>query len=321
MSAPTRLCIKILLLCTSLLLALGIVEGYLRISRRDAAFNAATELPWMRNNSGDLSQYFTVDRDIGFRPILGAGGYSEYGTFTNSYPLEKRAGIARVLFIGDSVTARGKIIDAIRKIYGDAKYEYWNAGVESFNTIQEVKYYLRYNQAIQPDHVILTFHLNDFELTPVAYFNEKKQLVVYIPHTPLKAVNRWLFEKSYLYRLIVGLTLRPASGRHAVVQEIQQNLQLLRDTLGERHIRLTILIHPLLKPPEQWLPAERYARKKIIGMARRLEIPYFDLFEPYSTLVTAAAEIQTKSGDTWHPTPETAAVFADYLARHRLLED
>jgi len=300
---------------------LGIIEGGLRLSNQYATFNAATELSWMRNSPQDLSPFYMIDPEFGFRPILGKGGYTQYGTLPNAYPLEKREEITRLLFIGDSVTARGKIIGAIKAIYGDANFEYWNAGVQSFNTIQEVKFYLRYNVGIQPDHVILTFHLNDFEPTPVVFFNKKKQLVVYVPHTPLKKVNRWLFEKCYLYRWIIGITLNPEKGRQAITEEIQQNLQVLHDELNARKIRFTVLIFPFLKPLEQWSGEENQARKEIIRILQQLNIRYFDLYEASQTAMRAGITVQESPGDTWHPSSEMATVFAEYLAQCRLLEE
>ena len=313
--------VNILLMCGSISLTIGGVEVFLRITHQYETFDAATELSWMRNNPQDLSQYFTIDPDIGFCPILGVGGYTEYGTSPNKYPLEKRPEITRMLFIGDSVTARGKIVEAIRRHYDDEAFEYWNAGVESFNTVQEVKFYQRYNAAIQPDHVILTFHLNDFEPTPVAFFNEKKQLVVYVPHTPLKRVNRWLFEKSYLYRWILGITLRPGQGRGEIAEEVQQYLQILRDELNSQQIRLTVLILPLLKPFEQWSQEEQDARHEILRIVQHLNIRYVDLYEPFQQAMAAGITVQDSPGDTWHPSSEVAKIFAEYMAGLRLLEE
>jgi hypothetical protein len=79
------------------------------------------------------------------------------------------------------------------------RLEYWNAGVESFNTVQEVALYRGYNTAIETDHVVLTFHMNDLETTPVAFLDEAGRLVVYALHQPATRVNAWLFEMSYLY--------------------------------------------------------------------------------------------------------------------------
>ncbi|MCX7591490.1 MAG: hypothetical protein N2255_07665, partial [Kiritimatiellae bacterium] len=167
--------------------ALVLAELELRIVAPDAAFGAARELTHFQKP--EHSQQFEIDADFGFRPVLGRGCYNKFGTLTNSYALAKPAGVMRLLFVGDSVTARGQLVAALRKCYGEEKFEYWNAGVESFNTIQEVEYYKRYNSAIQPDHVILTFHMNDFETTPVVFRRADGRLAAYAPNCPLRSIN------------------------------------------------------------------------------------------------------------------------------------
>ena len=147
----------------SIIFAVLLLEGFLRIRNTNSLFGAASELYWMRESKHDLTHLFTIDPDFGFRPILENGVYNKFGTLCNHYTGEKNPNKLRLLFIGDSVTARGKIINELRKIYGLEKFEYWNAGVESFNTVQEVQFYKKYNHLIKPDHVILMFHLNDFE--------------------------------------------------------------------------------------------------------------------------------------------------------------
>ncbi len=321
MKQKKRLAVNLALMSMSIIFTIAVIEGILRIFHRYETFNAATELPWMRNNEQDLSQFFTVDADIGFHPILGKGFYSPYGTLPNDYPLEKRPNVTRLLFIGDSVTLRGKIIHEIKERYDDIAFEYWNAGVESFNTAQEVKFYLRYNSAIQPDHVILTFHLNDFEATPVAFFNEKKQLVVYIPHAPLKPINRWLFEKSCLYRWLVGITLKPEQGKQAVKEEIQTHLRILRDTLAERHIKLTIFVFPLLKSSQEWSQEEQKNRDSIIDMLQHLHIRYFDFFDVCQAAIRNGIQVQETPGDSWHPSAEAAQLFAQHIYEHGWLSE
>ena len=143
---------------TSALLILDI-EIFHRIKAPYRTLGGAYELPQFRQ-SASKGLSFVVDPSFGFRPVLGDGPYTRFGTLANDYAAAKPPGVNRLLFIGDSVTHRGQIVEALRAVYGSQKYEYWNAGVESFNTVQEVEYYKRFNRAINPDHVILTLHLN-----------------------------------------------------------------------------------------------------------------------------------------------------------------
>src|SRR5262249_23296537 len=136
---------------SSAFLLLG-VEVFHRLRAPYRAFGGASELTQFRyGGPGGLST-FVIDPTFGFRPVLGEGPYTRFGTLANDYAAAKPPGVQRLLFIGDSVTHRGLIVDALRAEYGAQQYEYWNAGVEAFNTVQEVEYYRRFNRPIHPDH-------------------------------------------------------------------------------------------------------------------------------------------------------------------------
>ena len=235
--------INVLLILFGLAVALLLMEGYLRWRQPDPFVKTAVELSWTRDNPG--YNIFTVDPEFGFRPIFGNGLYNEYGTKANNYSIEKPPGVTRLLFIGDSVTHRAKIVDALKDIYGEADFEYWNAGVESYNTVQEVNYYKRYNAAIKPDHVILTFHLNDFETTPIAFENEGDGLIVYAPNKPMRDLNPWLFKYSSLYRFLIRLTDDTGDDRAGIVAEAEDSLLELRDLLAVDDIDFTVLVLPV----------------------------------------------------------------------------
>ena len=191
---------------------------------------------------------FVVDPDFGFRPILGSGNYTCFGTLANDYSETKRPGVVRLLFIGDSVTRRGQIVEALRAQYGSQHYEYWNAGVESFNTVRGGGVYKRFNRPIQPDHVILTFHLNDFETTPVAFREADGTLVVYAPNWPIQRLNPWLFRHSYTYRYWLGLLSPRKAARSEIIEQVRDNLADLSRGIARDNARLTVLVLPILRP-------------------------------------------------------------------------
>lgn len=310
--------VNLILLVISVIVALGIGEIILRWRYPYAGFQAGTELPWMRKNSLDFTEIFTIDPEIGFHPILGKT-YTQYGTLPNKYSLAKSPNVTRILFIGDSVTSRGRIVNALKQRYDDERFEYWNAGVESFNTVQEVQFYSKYNAEIEPDHVVLTFHLNDFETTPVAFFNQEKQFVVYAPHTPLRPINRKLFETSYIYRLFIGLSLNQNKGKQAIIHEMRASLRTLRDTLRQHNIQFSVLVLPLLKPYAEWGKDDKERRETILNILQTLDIRFFDLFPPCEHAIQSGVEVQETSGDTWHPNAQVAKIFADYLFQHQFL--
>ena len=304
---------KLLLLLTTISLCVLTVEIVFRVTRPQRAFQAASELENFRLNPGDLTRYVEIDPGFGFRPILGNGLYSDHGTLANEYALEKPPNKTRLLFLGDSVTARGHIVNAIRDLYGDEQYEYWNAGVESFNTVQEVNYYRRYNAALLPDHVILAFHLNDFGTTPIAFMNADGAVVVYAPNRPLREINPWLFRHSYTYRFVIGLASETTTDRRGVLEEVRASLLELRRALDERDTQLTVLILPTLLPLDEWSADDRERRAIIRGFLDELDITYVDLWDPLREALVDGVMVMEDEGDVWHPSPVVAAYFARYV--------
>ncbi|HJO23501.1 MAG: hypothetical protein QF890_12965 [Myxococcota bacterium] len=312
---------RLLLAAVAVGMVLAAAEGFLRWRSSDfEAFGAAQELPWIRT-SPDRERTFTVDPRFGFRPRLDGEIYDEYGTQRNEYGLEKPAGRTRVLFMGDSVTARRTLVDAISDIYGDERFEYWNAGVESFNTVQEVAFYLEYNAAIAPDHVVLTFHLNDYETTPIAFLDDEGRVVVFALNQPARRIQPWLFEHSWLYRFWLGRVRMRAGDFAAVAQEVHESLRQLRDVLREEGIRLTVLVLPLMQRPGKWRPQERNARLRVLKFLNREGIRHFDLLPPLRKALERGVPFQESRGDVFHPSPEVSKVFAEYLAERALLRD
>src|SRR5262249_7378492 len=137
---------------SSALLVLG-VEVFHRVKAPYRAFGGAYELTQFRQSAPYELSTFVIDPAFGFRPVLGDGPYTHVGTLVNDYAVTKPPGVERLLFIGDSVTRAGYIVDALKAEYGSQQYEYWNAGVPSFNTVQEVEYYRRVIPPPHPYHI------------------------------------------------------------------------------------------------------------------------------------------------------------------------
>lgn len=297
------------------------IEVFHRLKAPYRTLGGAQELPQFRRGAPDKLSAFVVDPDFGFRPILGSGNYTRFGTLANDYSETKRPGVVRLLFIGDSVTRRGQIIEALRAQYGSQHYEYWNAGVESFNTVQEVAYYKRFNRPIQPDHVILTFHLNDFETTPVAFREADGTLVVYAPNWPIQRLNPWLFRHSYTYRYWLGLLSPRKAARSEIIEQVRDSLADLSRGIARDNARLTVLVLPILRPLNDWKPEYREYRRLILEMLESLRIRHFDLLTPLKEAL-ADGVIVTENGDDlfWHPSRDAAYYFAKYLRIQQLLE-
>jgi len=266
---------------------------------------------------------FETDAELGYRPVLGGPDYGESGELRNDYPRVKRPGIERVLFLGDSVTARSKIVDALRQCYGERYFEYWNAGVGGFNTIQEVGYYERYNFAIDADHVVLTFHNNDFAVTPVAFVDRDGAFSVYEPQQDVGRVAPWLLQHSQLYRHYLRWRLsRPTPGGGGTASraaETQASLARLRDRLQHDGVRFTVVLFPILEPYGAWSEREQESRRLALAMFQALGVQFFDLLEPMEAAVVEGVELCESPGDTWHPSWSAAQRFAAFLQQRGLL--
>lgn len=308
-----RLLLRLAMLALGLMVGTMFAELALRLSL-PAKFTLGGET--MNFAAGTLSS-FAADPEVGYLPRLNSPEYDADGCLRNSYPRQKVPGRLRVLFIGDSVTHRGQIVKALRELYGES-LEYWNAGVEGFNTAQEVELFLRHNHRIQPDHVVLTFHPNDFLPTPLVYNDAQGHMQLLIPHRERKAMNPWLFSRSHLYRLLLGLTWKRGQGQR--VEEVRAQLQRLQSDLDARGVQLSVLMLPYIKPYRRWDRAERWNHAQGLALLKELKLRTFDLAPLMEQRAAAGGEHGESPGDAWHPNLETARAFAKKLKQEGLLD-
>lgn len=265
---------------------------------------------------------YVVDADLGFRPVLGSGEYSEFGTVVNDYPVEKTPGVRRVLFIGDSVTHRWRIQRVLVNRCRQSPVEFWNAGVEAFNTGQEVEYYLRFNHRIEPDHVTLVFHNNDFVATPVAFRNDAGELVVANPHAYLSKTNINLSRWSHLYRhyLRARIARMRADDPITTGAETRAAIERLKRRLESDGIGFDVILVPVFKPPLEWTAYEQRSRELSLEIFEDLEIPFFDLLGALEAAVGDGEELTESPGDFWHPSDDVARRAGRRLIRSGYLE-
>lgn len=319
----------------ALLVALGSLavavlgaEGVLRWTKPPFLRNAGLEALFDDENLFHPRQdVFVVDPEIGFVPRLGKNDYSELGTVKNDYPREKRPGVERLLFLGDSATHRGQIQKALAKELDGDRYELWNAGVEGYNTHQEVVYYRRYGAPLDPDHVILTFHLNDFQVTPVLFVDGDGQLVVFAPWRPCR-VNPWFYRYSYVYRMMLAGMIRgydDGSAFEEVSAEIEKDLLHLRAMTDASGARLTVLVLPVLGTfddlPPSWRPESERRKARIREILTRNGLRFFDLTEPHERALADGYPVRESRLDSTHPNGIVAKYFADYLLENGLLSN
>ncbi len=314
--------INVVLTVAGLAAVIGIYEWHLRRTYGKYDFlRVGNENPDFRTGQKNIPQIFTPDPDLGFRPICSPSNYyNAFGTLQNEYSLVKRPHVNRLLFIGDSVTHRGQLIKALKALYGEDRFEYWNAGVEAYNTVQEVGFYRKYNRTIQPDHVILTMVCNDMETTPLAFMNSGK-LVLVAPSLPRNQINAWLFQHCFIYRRWVGQRVKRNSElfRERIRSELIANLRSLHEELREEGVKFTVLVLPLLVSPDKCPKEVTAIQRDFVGIVSNLNIRSFDLAEPVAAAVGSG--VLRGWGDTCHPNYESALLIAQWLKDKEVFDE
>ena len=272
---------------------------------------------------------FEPDPECGYIPVLGNQTYDTYGCRVDRYDQKgkrlpdldptDRHGRKRLLFLGDSVTRRERIQDALEKAYGETRYEYWNAGVESFNTMQELVFYRRVNSKLKPDQVILTFHNNDFQDTPLV-FKKDGELQIHFMRRDGNHINPWLFSHSYLYRWLTGLSLGNLDRRRQR-QAVQEALAGFQSTTKAEKVIFSVILLPILKPYAQWTNKEKWSRENALQLLKEQQITTYDLFPDMEKALAEGITLPESPGDTWHPSPAAAEHFARYLVTQKIIQD
>ncbi len=269
-----------------------------------------------------------LDPDIGYRPVLGGVSYSEAGTRTNEYDIgKKREGAQRLLFLGDSVVKRERITQSLRQLYGEEKFEYWNAGIEGINTLQEVQQYISHNHIIDPDQVVLFFHNNDFSYIPVVFLDSKDEIVFYRLPFIHKVRHKWLFRNVFLYRFLVmrypEVMLKDEEREFLPKMEnnVAEQLALLKNVLESDGIPLTVVILPIVDDFENWQVFENENHAEIKRILTELNIRNIDLREALEQPNPFTGKVRQYSTqfDRWHPDGELAEYLARYLYDRDLL--
>jgi len=156
-----------LLLFSTLILFFATAEFAVRIF-------VPAPLPWLWPQT-----IYEKSSSLGFRLKPNQSSYTaDKLTYTNSIGLrgpertwKKPPGVFRILVLGDSIafgygvryedTFAVRLEQILNQSDGPVQYEVIGAGVPSFNTIQEIKYFREEGIHLNPDMVILALYWND----------------------------------------------------------------------------------------------------------------------------------------------------------------
>ncbi|MSR61986.1 MAG: SGNH/GDSL hydrolase family protein [Planctomycetes bacterium] len=257
---------------------------------------------------------FQVDAQLGYRPVPGGKNYGTHGCKWNEYVPEKAPGKTRLLFLGDSVTDRGKLQAALRARLGEDAYEYWNGGVTGYNTQQEFAYYRDHLADVAADHVVLTFHLNDYETTPIV-FKVDDDLVAVHSKVGGRYPSPWWMAHCYTYRLVWTMLVRSTSAGRAeeLEQEVVESMRALRDLVQARHARFTVLILPWLVPRAEWPEPKPRLLEETERTLVELGVAHYGFLYTLARALAAGVEIHEAKVDPQHPSDAFAALMAEDL--------
>lgn len=273
------------------------------------------EMPWVQNQT--RSGNYMVDPKVGFRPKFETKQTNGWGTQKNQYKLEKSSDKKRLLFIGDSVTADGFLLAGLRVCAGTEGHEYWNGGVGSFNIKQVVDYYIEYLHKVDPDHIIYTLHLNDWDNTPVVFANKDGSLSAYEPRFGEVKLSGFLYRNSNLYNLFLRYYLGKKEEEEVKEPLVRESLVRLKNATANK--KLTVLINPMMQPLAEWNSHHMRLKSKTVEILEMLEIQYFDLSQWLKPAIDSG--IPLDGVDIWHPGPKISTFLATKLCESGLFEN
>ena len=252
-----------------------------------------------------------ADDELGHAPVLGGPWYDERGALRTSPRIDGEGPETQFVFLGDSVTRRGSLVNPLAAMWDGGKATFWNAGVESWNPVQEVAGWFRSQRAIAPQRVVLTLHNNDLTESTVACLRSGKLTLCnpgsFVPIDPAA------YRRSILYELLIHFRhtdrLRP---EHYTFREreVESALQRLRDDVAQSGAELSIVLLPIFAKSNAWQEHERRARERELELLASLRIPFVDLQPVCDEITSAGLTVRIVETDPYHPDDACGAMLA-----------
>ncbi|MCP4688314.1 MAG: SGNH/GDSL hydrolase family protein, partial [Desulfobacterales bacterium] len=289
----TTVCLINLVVLFALLLVL---EGVFRLAGRTVyehrSLYMVSDVPGLlyENLPGYSGRYAHAPVHINSRGLRGP-----------EFEIEKREGVRRIIVLGDSFafghgvkdneTFPAQLHDLLNKGPGRPGFEVLNAGVNGYNTRQELIWLLHRGAPLEPDLVILTFFHNDlgnrfeFILKDGALASRHHPGSVPMPGF----IKTFLRENSVLYWIVAErlafirarLDARPGikSADHSFSTMDPEGWEVCKEAMKRLHhacrtrgVQTLFLIHPELSPPSSF--RQRAAHEEFARFCEREGIAY-----------------------------------------------
>lgn len=161
-----------------LVVVVGLLEIYVRLMHSDGS-NFDIEM-W--RYARELKQVSDID-GAGHEHVPGGSGVfmgvpvaiNSVGWRDDEYPVERTAGVSRIMMLGDSLAfgwgappedVTSYRLEKLLNEGSERKYEVLNTGIGNTNTAMQTALFLNKGYRYKPDIVVLNYFINDAEPTP-----------------------------------------------------------------------------------------------------------------------------------------------------------
>ncbi len=310
----------LLLAGLSLLLMLGGVELYVRVTQTDGK-NFDIEM-W--RYARDMKKVSDIP-GMGHRHVPNTSGVymgvpvtiNSVGWRDKDYSLDKPSNTVRIMMLGDSVTfgwgaqpdgVTSAVLEKLLNQSNETSYEVLNTGIGNLNAAMQVAYFLHEGYRYQPDVVVLNYFINDAEPTPVRTEN----FIVEHSYAAVFLAGRFdILKRTYLGQSDWQTYYKNLYSDHQDGwKETKEALRHLIEFCQEKNVKLLVANYPEL---HQLSPYPfREVTALITAQAMSHHVPFVDLLpsvvheEPQSLWVTSTDA---------HPNGKAGKLFAAQLKR------
>lgn len=266
-------------------------------------------------------------------PKAGTGDINAYGLREREHSVAKPDGIYRILVLGDSIgfgycirhlesTFAKRLETELSELVSDTRIEVLNLSVSGYETTQEVAFLREKGLDLEPDLVLVSFCLNDFDRDSVMLHRFEELDGWQAMRSRGQQALSGLQATSHLARLLSTVRFRADTKPSSTPSEgptsspVEAGFRELA-TLAEEHtFDVWVMIWPYFQRFDDYEFASLHARANRI--AEKEGFPTLDLFE--DLVRESEGDARTLRCDRVHPNHRGHAAAANLMA-HRLAEN